>query len=219
MHPRGPWGWPARSRSRAVTRRRSRPIRPSPPRSRTPAPSRRRATPRGGSGWARARRWRGATPRGGGRSTTPTAPGSRSRSGTAGSALGPGADARAVRCPARALAAAVPTGLAPGDGALLAVAGLDAAAAQAAAETIAADPSGCAPAVRRGLRRRRRPAAGRRPDRAVTGGHQGAGAGAPARPGRDRHRLRRRPPLVLAAAAAGALALLAAAPAAPAAGS
>ena len=56
-------------------------------------------------------------------------------------ALGPGADARRPVPGARALAAAVPTGLAPGDGALLAVAGLDAAAAQAAAETIAADPS------------------------------------------------------------------------------
>jgi hypothetical protein len=42
---------------------------------------------------------------------------------------------------ARALAAAVPTGLSPGDGVLMAVAGLDAAAARAAARTIAADPS------------------------------------------------------------------------------
>jgi hypothetical protein len=41
---------------------------------------------------------------------------------------------------ARALAAAVPTGAQPGDGVLLAVAGLDAGAARAAAERIAADP-------------------------------------------------------------------------------
>ena len=55
-------------------------------------------------------------------------------------ALGPDADARRPVPGARALAAAVPTGLAPGDGALLAVAGLDAPAAQAAAATIAEDP-------------------------------------------------------------------------------
>jgi len=42
---------------------------------------------------------------------------------------------------ARALAAAVPTGAQPADGVLMAVAGLDAASAQAAAERIAADPS------------------------------------------------------------------------------
>jgi hypothetical protein len=42
---------------------------------------------------------------------------------------------------ARALAAAVPTGDQPADGVLMAVAGLDAAAAQAAAERIAADPA------------------------------------------------------------------------------
>jgi hypothetical protein len=42
---------------------------------------------------------------------------------------------------ARALLAAVPTGASPGDGALLAVVGLDAAAAQAAAERLASDPS------------------------------------------------------------------------------
>jgi hypothetical protein len=35
----------------------------------------------------------------------------------------------------------VPTGLAPGDGVLLAVAGLDARAARAAADAIVADPS------------------------------------------------------------------------------
>jgi hypothetical protein len=55
-------------------------------------------------------------------------------------AFGPGADERRPVPGARALAAAVPTGLAPGDGALLAVAGLDTAAARAAARTIAADP-------------------------------------------------------------------------------
>ena len=42
---------------------------------------------------------------------------------------------------ARAVAAAVPTGLSPDDGVLLAVAGLDAGAARAAARTIAEDPS------------------------------------------------------------------------------
>lgn len=42
---------------------------------------------------------------------------------------------------ARALVAAVPTGTAPSDGVLLAVAGLDAAAARAAAERVARDPS------------------------------------------------------------------------------
>jgi hypothetical protein len=55
-------------------------------------------------------------------------------------AFGPDADERRPVPGARALAAAVPTGLAPGDGALLAVAGLDADAARAAAETIAEDP-------------------------------------------------------------------------------
>ena len=56
-------------------------------------------------------------------------------------ALGPDADAREPVAGARALAAAVPTGLQPADGVLLAVAGLDAAAARAAAATIAGDPS------------------------------------------------------------------------------
>jgi hypothetical protein len=56
-------------------------------------------------------------------------------------ALGADAEARRPVTGARALAAAVPTGTDPGDGALLAVAGLDEAAARAAAEAIAADPS------------------------------------------------------------------------------
>jgi hypothetical protein len=56
-------------------------------------------------------------------------------------ALGPDADEREPVPGARALAAAVPTGREPGDGVLLAVAGLDAAAARAAAETVAADPA------------------------------------------------------------------------------
>lgn len=56
-------------------------------------------------------------------------------------AFGPDADEREPVPGARALAAAVPTGLAPGDGALLAVAGLDARAARAAADAIVADPS------------------------------------------------------------------------------
>jgi Domain of unknown function (DUF4430) len=56
-------------------------------------------------------------------------------------AFGPDADAREPVAGARALAAAVPTGLEPADGVLLAVAGLDAAAARAAAATIARDPA------------------------------------------------------------------------------
>jgi Domain of unknown function (DUF4430) len=56
-------------------------------------------------------------------------------------AFGPDADERRPVAGARALVAAVPTGLDPGDGALLAVAGLDAAAARAAAETVADDPA------------------------------------------------------------------------------
>lgn len=56
-------------------------------------------------------------------------------------ALGPDADARRPVPGARALVAAVPMGPDAGDGVLLAVAGLDAAAARAAAETIEADPS------------------------------------------------------------------------------
>jgi hypothetical protein len=56
-------------------------------------------------------------------------------------ALGPEADARESVPGARAVAAAVPTGLDARDGVLLAVAGLDAAAAEAAAATIADDPS------------------------------------------------------------------------------
>jgi hypothetical protein len=56
-------------------------------------------------------------------------------------ALGAGAGGRRPVAGARALAAAVPTGTDPGDGALLAVAGLDEAAARAAAEAIASDPS------------------------------------------------------------------------------
>jgi Domain of unknown function (DUF4430) len=56
-------------------------------------------------------------------------------------ALGADAGERRPVPGARALAAAVPTGTEPGDGALLAVAGLDEAAARAAAQAIAADPS------------------------------------------------------------------------------
>ncbi len=56
-------------------------------------------------------------------------------------ALGADADARRPVPGARALAAAVALGPDAGDGALLAVAGLDAAAARAAARTIAVDPS------------------------------------------------------------------------------
>ena len=56
-------------------------------------------------------------------------------------ALGPEADGREPVPGARAVAAAVPAGLEAADGVLLAVAGLDAEAARAAAETIAADPS------------------------------------------------------------------------------
>jgi hypothetical protein len=55
-------------------------------------------------------------------------------------ALGDDGDGREPVAGARALAAAVPTGLEAGEGVLLAVAGLDAAAARAAAETIAEDP-------------------------------------------------------------------------------
>jgi hypothetical protein len=56
-------------------------------------------------------------------------------------ALGADATGRRPVPGARALAAAVPTGIAPEDGVLLAVAGLDAEAAGAAARTIARDPS------------------------------------------------------------------------------
>jgi hypothetical protein len=56
-------------------------------------------------------------------------------------ALGADADERRPVPGARALAVAVPTGTDPGDGALLAVAGLDEAAARAAADAIAADPA------------------------------------------------------------------------------
>jgi hypothetical protein len=55
-------------------------------------------------------------------------------------ALAPGGGGREPVPGARALAAAVPTGREAGDGVLLAVAGLDAAAARTAAETIAGDP-------------------------------------------------------------------------------
>lgn len=55
-------------------------------------------------------------------------------------ALAPDGGPRTPVAGARALAAAVPTGRDPGDGVLLAVAGLDAAAARAAAATVAADP-------------------------------------------------------------------------------
>ena len=56
-------------------------------------------------------------------------------------ALGADAGGRRPVPGARAVAVAVPTGTEPGDGALLAVAGLDEAAAGAAAEAIVADPS------------------------------------------------------------------------------
>jgi hypothetical protein len=55
-------------------------------------------------------------------------------------ALAPGAGGRVTVPGARALAAAVPTGADPADGVTLVVAGLDAAAAAAAAQTIAARP-------------------------------------------------------------------------------
>ena len=56
-------------------------------------------------------------------------------------ALGADAGGRRPVPGARAVAVAVPTGTEPGDGALLAVAGRDEAAAGAAAEAIVADPS------------------------------------------------------------------------------
>ncbi|HTI34125.1 MAG TPA: DUF4430 domain-containing protein, partial [Miltoncostaea sp.] len=55
-------------------------------------------------------------------------------------ALGPGDGPRTPVPGARALIAAVPTGAVPEDGALLVVAGLDAAAARAAADALARDP-------------------------------------------------------------------------------
>ena len=55
-------------------------------------------------------------------------------------ALGPDGTARAPVPGARALVAAVPTGSQPEDGVLVAVVGLDAAAAQAAARTVATSP-------------------------------------------------------------------------------
>ena len=55
-------------------------------------------------------------------------------------ALGPDGAPRAPVPAARALVAAVPTGPRPEDGVLVAVVGLDAAAAQAAARTVAASP-------------------------------------------------------------------------------
>ena len=55
-------------------------------------------------------------------------------------ALGPDGEQRAPVVDARALAAAVPTGLEPKDGVLMVVAGLDRDAAERAAETIAREP-------------------------------------------------------------------------------
>ena len=55
-------------------------------------------------------------------------------------AIGPDGGPREPVPGARALVAAVPTGASPGDGALMVVAGLDAQAADAAAEAVAADP-------------------------------------------------------------------------------
>lgn len=60
--------------------------------------------------------------------------------GGAVTAIGPGGGSRTPVPGARAVIAAVPTGTIPEDGALMVVAGLDAGAAQAAAEALARDP-------------------------------------------------------------------------------